>query len=445
MFRSTGSGSSIVLYSQVDIITSNCREYDFRCLYRKTDRSFSDNNVSCYTPNLPNQYRTSPGINFVVSLRFPYRNSYSYIECSNSSKCTLTYSEDMTPELISIYPQNFYLGQYVQFRFRARGCFGNNNSSLNNAIQNFLSDIQIGSNTCIFASNYNIFDSRIKELIKRSSRFNTKYDVIIKCIISDGIAENIPVEGLNFRFITGKFKLKSRFWKCKHKSRNPHWYNWDKLYWRWRNYLFRTYPFIFSVDPKTISETGGTLITIKGLGFQVKSNGSGIEIWLQDDQNICDVVPNSFSFRNRQIQCITRPITPALKALFLASNDLQGNAGLRYTQYTSTNCSSTIGIKPLLSNLIPDSETVVMDGTSSFGGSNYLEYFDGWFLAPSITSYRFFVNTKSPTRIYITKGGARLLVIDAKGTVDNDWVYSTTQIGPWFTLNEKLLNNILIF
>ncbi len=116
----TTSPDSIQLKSYKSLILkdkTSCPIDDFDCIYWATSYRYTNQQIACYTPKIPEQDRFSflTGLDYYISLIF---GDNKKITCSDITKCKVKFSSSFTPIINFIDSSNFYAGFPLTFRIR---------------------------------------------------------------------------------------------------------------------------------------------------------------------------------------------------------------------------------------------------------------------------------------------------------------------------------------
>ena len=409
----------------MDYESTVCGETDYQCQYWRTDQQFSGNQIACYTPALTIEERkllTSTNTVFNLSVEATPRDNSSnplVLSCDPINSCVVSYYTETTPEIIVINPQYLAFGDFIQFYIKPKSLKGTVNVAINNPVEINLMEIKVGKNNCIYSNIFNNEQPVIKELIIQNERTPKNYnDSVVNCVLGDGVPESINKLGLNFMFTAGNPAIKSLLWKTGLAG--------EEL-------IFKLFPKISSVTSlfPTLPKNGGSTITINGVGFIQSAVGSGISVMIEDDQNPCTVTSQTAE----TVVCTTSEISPALKTKVESStSQYLGSPGFRYRKYDTNDCNAKM-TETGFPDITATVDTVVLElSTRVFQGEYYLEYLNGWFVAPKSTDYKFYLNGDDRVQLYLTVNNTRTLIAQSYWSPYFDYTYEPNQISAWITL-----------
>ena len=122
---------------------TSCPVDDFDCIYWTTSYQFTNQQIACYTPRIPESDRllfASSYIDYFVTLVF---GENVKITCSDINKCRVRFGNYLTPIINYIDSSNFYAGFPITFRVKPNA---NKYDQLINikVIKNFIKKINFG-------------------------------------------------------------------------------------------------------------------------------------------------------------------------------------------------------------------------------------------------------------------------------------------------------------
>ena len=96
---------------------TSCPIDDYYCNYWTTSYQFTNQQIACYTPKIPelDRIKFSNGIDYYVSIVF---GENLKITCSDLIRCKVKFADYYTPVLNYFNTSNFYAGSSILFRLK---------------------------------------------------------------------------------------------------------------------------------------------------------------------------------------------------------------------------------------------------------------------------------------------------------------------------------------
>jgi hypothetical protein len=392
--------SSYIYKSQVVKEKTTCDINDYDCMYQQTSYQFSDTQIACYSPKIPEATRPTLFANpnwaaFSIYLEITMGTVTSSVKCS--STCSIIYSYDYSPTYVNLGPSHFYLGSLLSLRLTPRA-----------GTPTTLKDVKLGRNNCV-------------PIIPEDFNYNYN-DVILSCNTGASFsAERISDYMINYMSgYTNKptYAIKQDV---------------DPTLATKNNYYFKAFPMISYISVNKGSSTGGQNLRIKGLGFSPIDT----KVFINADQ-----CTTNLSVKSDEITC-TSPATTlnlgSLPAYFIGSN------GLRWRRYKLTTASIPAMIALSKFPDITDTRILLNDdiiletATAPTNIINYGQYFTGYFKAIYGGRYRFWSTSDDASQLYLSTddtGQNKVKIIDFNSwTLYNDYVtpYAKSR-SDWVTL-----------
>jgi hypothetical protein len=356
---------SVALYTYSSTVLkekSVCDLTDYTCQYYLTSYQFSDSQIACYTPAIPEVDRpafitATKGWGKVIIKLTTDLSGYSTITCAQQNDCSLVYTDNYSPKLINIEPQHLAIGQDIKIRLKPKSC-----------TQDQLMAVKIGRNNCVpvFPDGFTMNWS----------------DTTITCKTGQGyVPEYIGAFMVNF--MTGFTAYSNLILKT---LPDPTLTNALKT-----NYYFKVFPKIDSISLNSGTPFGGSSITIKGAGFDVTNT----KVYIDNDL----ATTSSVSYEEVKFTSPVSTLSTTPKSYYI------GSQGLRRRVYSLPTTQTIDAMTKLAS--FPDATTtldeiILETSTAPTGNSAYGQFFHGFFKAIYTGKYTFFVTSDDASQVWLS-------------------------------------------
>lgn len=398
----TNPYGTYVLKSEIKKDQSVCDQYDYDCIYSQTTYQFSDNQLACYTPKIPERDRKriffDPKDTKVVKTPY-YLGEFnlsieaadgSRIVCINASDCKVYYS--YTSEIRAIDQSHFYIGSQLTFR-------GTPKDSKTPEIMS----IKIGRYNCV-------------PIISDVMALYGYGDALINCDLGTTNIYPEYVDRFMFMFMNGQATYNSLFTKYKidttlRATRVP--------------YFFKIFPKIDFISSTSGFRKGGQSLTITGKGFGVSLADSNAKVYINND--LCTITYLAYD----TITC-TSPISSINFAT--PPSYYIGSQGLRWRMYNANSITAMTALANF-PNTSPSSifkdDVILETSTPSIIRNNYAQYFNGYFKAMYTGKYRFWSTSDDPNQVWLSTDSTaanKVKVLDFNSfTAYNDFITQSSK------------------
>jgi hypothetical protein len=367
---------------------TSCDINDYQCMYWQTSYQYSDTQIACYTPKVPESDRdklqkaTANSAQMKISLEVVTSSTIFTLNCASTSDCLVIYHPNMTANLVSFSPAHFYIGQTLTMKvYPKSGTYDN------------LLGVKIGRNNCD------------PQVITGSS--NGYGELLLNCLTMDNYVPE-KITDFNINFLYGYSSVPFYFQKS----------DVDTTLMTNSKFFFKAFPRIDSITQNKGVNIGGQAITIKGAGFTTGKT----KVYVNNDE-----CTEGLNVQGTNLVSCTTPtstINPANTNLNLGSN------GLRWRTYSLTSGSITA-----LNSLagFPDNSTVITKDdilletmTPKTFTTNYGQYINGYFKAPYSGTYTFWLTSDDASQVYLstdsTSANKKLLIDYTSWSDYNDFI-----------------------
>lgn len=368
----------------------SCDFNDYQCMYWQTSYQYSDTQIACYTPKVPEGERdklmkaTTNSAQMKISLEVLNKSSGQIIfnlNCATTSDCLVIYHPNMTANLVAFSPSHFYIGQALTMRvYPKSGTFDN------------LLGVKIGRNNCDL------------QVINNSN--NNWNELLLNCLTMDNyIPEKIT--DFNINFVHGFSSVPFYFQKS----------DVDTTLTTNNKFYFKTYPRIDSLTINKGVNLGGQPITIKGAGFMIGKT----KVYINNDE--CS--ENLSVTGTNLVSCVT-PVS----TINPSTNLNLGSNGLRWRIYSLTsgsiNALNALAGFPDTSTMITKDDILLETITPKTFNTNYGQFINGYFKAPYSGDYTFWLTSDDASQLWLstdsTAANKKLLIDYTSWTDYNDFI-----------------------